>query len=83
MALTPVHAEGLLNEPLRFVEADSVVFLSQDMSNYRLMALTLDSTVLSLPFTPKKYSRKAFEKHTKAWHTHLANHFNLVGGADH
>lgn len=83
ITLTPAHAEGQLNEPLRFVEADSVVFLSQDMSNYRLMALTLDSTVLSLPFTPKKYSRKAFEKHTKAWQAHLANHFNLVGGAGH
>ena len=66
MTLTTAHAEGQLNEPLRFVEADSVVFLSQDMSNYRLMALTLDSTVLSLPFTPKKYSDSTVESRVSA-----------------
>lgn len=78
--LTTASAEKRLKRPLTFVPADSIVFLSQDISNLRLLALATDSTARPARITIGKAERKAFEKNLRTWQEHMASHFNLVGG---
>lgn len=80
LVLTPASADKRLKHPLTFVSADSIVFLSQDISNLRLLAMAIDSTARPRHLSIGKAERKAFGKSLKAWQEHMETHFNLVGG---
>lgn len=80
LVLTMASGNKRLKRPLAFVPADSIVFLSQDISNLHLLSLVADSTVRPKHFSIGKAERKAFDKDLKAWKEHMEGHFNLVGG---
>jgi len=44
------HSQGIRREPLRYVPADSVVFLDRDKTNFALSALVVDTALRAYPY---------------------------------